>query len=295
MHRVFEVNKEFTAIYRQHFLNGNSIQYIPAPEDGRLLILCPSIWKSMLEPFRKWKIQKGIYTEICDLDLIGNNASAIKNYIADYYAHYPLTHVLLVGDHNFVATPLLPFPGGASDPSYGYLSGNDSYSEVFIGRFSAENAVDVKTQVDRVINYEQFPDTAFNLFDTGVCIGSNLGPGDDNEMDWEHEANLRSALLGFTYSTVKELYDGTHPGTTDLPGDPINVDLFNLLQNGVSILNYTGHGSSTGFSTTGFSNADVNMLSNVNKLPFIWSVGCTNGNLSATLFKWQQYSIYTCT
>jgi hypothetical protein len=40
---------------------------------------------------------------------------------------------------------------------------------------------------------------------------------------------------------------------------------------------YTGHGSSQSFGTTGFSNADINNLSNQSTLPLIWAVACVNG------------------
>ncbi|MDZ7777587.1 MAG: C25 family cysteine peptidase [Bacteroidales bacterium] len=45
-----------------------------------------------------------------------------------------------------------------------------------------------------------------------------------------------------------------------------------------TIINYTGHGSTTTWVTSGFSNNDVNNLVNANKLPFIWSVACVNGD-----------------
>jgi hypothetical protein len=270
------VTKEFADIYSGHFINNKSA-YTPVQENGELLIICPAQWLSILQPFVIWKIRKGIPTTLIDAASAGNTVAGIKNYISGFYQQHNLTHVLLIGDHNFIPTPISG--AGAADPLYGYINGNDSYPEVFIGRFSAETSADVQTMCDRVLNYEMHPDTTSQWASHALCIGSNLGPGDDNEFDWEHEANIRSQLLAFTYTDVAELYDGTHAGTNDLPGNPLNSDVVNIMQNGVSLINYTGHGTNNGFSTTGFSIADISTLTTHN-LPFVWSVGCTNGNFN---------------
>ncbi|MCH8331442.1 MAG: T9SS type A sorting domain-containing protein, partial [Bacteroidetes bacterium] len=66
-------------------------------------------------------------------------------------------------------------------------------------------------------------------------------------------------------------------------------DLFNILQSGVSIFNYTGHGTSNACTTTGLNSGDVDALTNVDLYPFIWSVACVNGDfVNGTCFaeKW---------
>ncbi|MBU1105535.1 MAG: hypothetical protein KKB51_02610, partial [Candidatus Riflebacteria bacterium] len=47
---------------------------------------------------------------------------------------------------------------------------------------------------------------------------------------------------------------------------------------GVSLINYMGHGSTTAWSTTGFSSTDCETLQNALRLPVIISVACVNGN-----------------
>jgi hypothetical protein len=75
---------------------------------------------------------------------------------------------------------------------------------------------------------------------------------------------------------VGEFYDGSQ-GDEDGAGNPAPVDISDYVNNGVSIINYTGHGSTTSWGTSGFSNTDVNNLTNDNELPFIFSVACVNG------------------
>lgn len=274
------INGYFAPIYKNHFGNLPVLAYTPLEENtGKMLIICHGPWMSLMQPFVEWKTKKGIEIEMVDVITAGGTAQNIQAYISNYYQNNNLTFVLLVGDAPQV--PTLSSAGGASDPSYGYLLGNDSYPEVMVGRFSAETPDDVSTQVQRVVKYERYPDPLQGWYNQGVVIGSNEGPGDDNEMDWEHAANMRTDLINFTYGTVSELYDGTHPGTTDMPGDPSNIDLFNLFQSGISLMTYTGHGSNTSCATTGLSNNDIQNMTNSNKLPFIWAVACVNGEFDS--------------
>ncbi|MBK7964082.1 MAG: T9SS type A sorting domain-containing protein [Bacteroidetes bacterium] len=270
----------FAALYKGHFGNFPSVAYVPLTETGKMLVICPSSWQQIIQPLVDWKIRKGIEVEVVDVLTAGGTATNIQAFIANKYNNNGIAYVLLVGDAPQL--PCLYAQGGPSDPSFGYVLGGDSYAEVMVGRFSAETDQELQTQVDRVLNYEMNPDPMGTWYNQGVVVGSNQGPGDDGEMDWEHAFNMRSDLLAFTYSSVAELYDGTHPGTGDAPGDPTNLDLFNLFQSGIGLMTYTGHGSSTSCSTTGLSNSDVENMTNENKLPFIWSVACVNGQFDMT-------------
>ncbi|HLG35126.1 MAG TPA: C25 family cysteine peptidase [Bacteroidia bacterium] len=274
-----KIDLEFNEIYSSHFINYPQYRYAQVDETGGLLIISYGTFMSAMQPLVDWKIRRGLPTEMVSVTTVGGNSAAIKNYIVNYYNTHNLKYVLLVGDINEI--PTITASGGASDPSYGYILGNDAYPEVFVGRFSAESIDDVNTQVLRTITYERTP-VANAPWSNGVCVASNQGPGDDNEMDWEHERVMRLKFLAFTYTNVNELYDGTHTGGPDLPGDPTPTDLYNDMQAGVSVVNYTGHGSNTSFGTTGFSNSDIALLTNYNILPFIWSVGCVNGEFDVT-------------
>lgn len=76
------------------------------------------------------------------------------------------------------------------------------------------------------------------------------------------------------------MYDGSQGGA-DAIGNPTAADLAALVNAGVSLINYTGHGSPTSFATTGYSNADVNASTNGHKLPIIFSVACVNGDFTS--------------
>jgi len=270
---------EFARLYESHFLNVTpNNKYTPVEEDGKMLIICHGPFMTSMEPFVRWKNQKGIPTEMVNVSTIGN-AAAIKTYVANYYNTHGLTYLLLVGDHAQV--PASSTSAGPSDNNYAYIVGGDHYPDIFVGRFSAENVEHVTTQVERTIQYEKFPEIAGTWYKKGAGIASEEGPGHGGLYDHQHMQALRAKLLAYTYNNVSEHYEGTQGGV-DLPGHPTAPQVFNDINPGAGIILYTGHGWDQGWGTSGFSNTEVNNLTNVNKLPFIWSVACVNGNFTTT-------------
>jgi len=282
MGRTVKPVAEYETVYQNHFINPPpQVLYTVLPEQGNMLIISDASFMAAMAPFIEWKRKKGIPVEMVDIATVGTSEADIKSFVADYYNTTGLTYLLLVGDYQHIPSPMYSpaQTGGSSDPSYGYLSGTDSYAEVIVGRFSAQSIADVETQVQRVLEYEMTPVAGGAFYSKGVCVASDQGPGDDNEYDWEHERNIRNDLMGFTYTDVAELYDGSHGGQ-DSPGDPNSMDLYNLFQDGISIMSYTGHGSTNACSTTGLSSSDVAGMTNHDMLPFIWSVACVNGDFA---------------
>jgi len=262
------VDPQFARLYESHFLNGVPTRYVPVEENGGLLIIAYDAFASAMQPLVDWKLQKGFDTRLATLSETGATFTQIKDYIANALATWAPAYVLLVGD-------IAQIPVGAdSDPGYSTLVGTDSYPDLFVGRFSAETTAHVATQVLRTITYErdQAAGAVWPQYGTGVA--SNQGPGDDGEYDNQHMDVIRQKLLGYGYLDVDRIYDPT--GTAAMVTTALNA--------GRGIVNYTGHGSSTSWGSTGFSNTDVNALVNNNMLPFILSVACNNGTFTGTCF-----------
>jgi hypothetical protein len=272
------VDSQFDMIYDNLFINYNQNErYNQTLEDGGMLIIAYEEFIDPMSTFMDWKTQKGIENEIVDVATIGG-ADEIKEYVQEYYNTHNLTYVLLVGDHQHV--PAYQASSGYSDNYYGYLEGDDSYPEVFVGRFSAESKEHVNTQVNRSLQYEMNPPSS-DAYAECVGVGSAEGPGDDGEYDYEHLRNIRSVLLDYTYDTGHELYDGSQGGE-DVSGNPSPNDLHVLLENGLGVINYTGHGSDFSCSSSGYSSSNVETLTNTEVHPFFWSVACVNGNFTGT-------------
>ncbi len=263
----------FHTVYRNHFVNyDNLMRYDPIDEVGDMLIICYDAWLPNIQPLADHKNSRGINTTVVGVSTIGNNDTAIKAHIQSTYNSGDLAFVLLVGDAAQVDTPIsVSGYNGASDPKYSLLAGSDNYPEIMIGRFSAESADDVDTQVERTIAYETMPATSQDWFWKGVGIASAEGTGDDNETDIQHMNNIRADLLAYGYTLVDQIYD---PGAS-----PASVTA--ALNNGRGIVNYTGHGGPTSWGSSDFYNSHVNALTNAGMLPFIVSVACNNGEFDA--------------
>ncbi|HHE37817.1 MAG TPA: hypothetical protein ENL20_04510, partial [Candidatus Cloacimonetes bacterium] len=267
-----DINGYFENIYHNHFLNYERNRYESVDEHGRMIVICYGSFMNAMEPYVQWKNQKGIRTDIYNVSQIGSNANSIKNFIqSEYDLDDGLTFVQLVGDNAQI--PTFSSGGGGSDPQYALLEGTDSYPEIFVGRFSAENVAQVETQVDRTVHYERdIVDGEWLHKGMGIASAQGAGQGDNGEADWEHMDIIRQNLMNFTYTEVDQIYD-TNGGNAS--------DVANGLNEGRSIVDYCGHGSNTSWSTTGFSNSHIAALENDYKLPFINSVACVNGNFTS--------------
>lgn len=249
----------------------SSARYTAVEEQGKMLIICHPDFMNDIRALAEWKNQKGIQCEIADVSKIGD-AAKIKEYVSEYYYSNGLTYLLLVGDDKFI--PSNQATKGASDNMYGYISGDDHYPEILIGRFSCETAEQCRTMVERTINYEKNPSIK-GRFDNFMGIGSSQGPGDDGELDYEHIRNI-GAVTATVYKNFTELYDGSRGGN-DLNGNPTAILATDAINSGQGTIMYLGHGSINSWLTTGFSTLNARELHNTETLPFIWSAGCNNG------------------
>ena len=274
-------NKFFDVIYKNHFLNHSVLNNSRGGYGNeKMLIICKREFIDEMQPFIVHKNDIGLRTEIVSVEDIGNDCNKIKQFIKNSYnKDNQLTFVLLVGDFHQITTFLIG--GGGSDPSYSLINGDDNYPDIIVGRFSAENEFQVSNMVYKTIRYETAPKNNQAWFNKGLGIASNdgNGHGDDNQYDWEHLREIRKALLNWRYTSVAELYDGNQ-GEADAIGNPTEAMVANVVNDGVSIINYTGHGNTYSWATSNFSNINVNRLTNTNKLPFIFSVACLNGNFT---------------
>jgi hypothetical protein len=271
-------SSEWKEIIHQQFINGKtSTKYSPLNDEGSMLIVCHNdpAFISAMQPFVEWKTQRGMKVELIDYTVAGGTPAGLKGYIQTNFPVEAWTFILLVGDEPQISPMYLT--SGPSDNDYAYLAGNDSYPELLIGRFSAETSAQVITMVEKSIWYERDITNAASWLSNAICIASDEGPGDDNQMDWEHSRALGTILNAATYTGINELFDGNHGGLDDA-GNPNPADVTTILEgNGAGLINYTGHGSNASIVTSGFSNGDVINLDNVLKLPLFISVGCVNG------------------
>lgn len=260
------ISKVYEPIYKNVFVNfKQAATKLPRlGENGRLLIICYDDFMKAMAPFVAWKKKCGIDVKLVPVSVAGKTNTEIKAFIQDEYNQGNLTHIMLVGDAKQIPTNKGVKEGADSDPCYTKLAGDDQVPDCIISRLSAETVEQVKYQVAKFVNYEEFPTKDTAWYTKAVGIASNQG----HPTDYERCNELRNALLGWNFKSIDQIYDPT--ATKAKIADAVNE--------GRSLINYIGHGSTTSWGTTRFSNTDCAKLKNGLKLPVIWSVACVNGN-----------------
>ena len=264
-------SREFENMYKEHFLNYNTDErYDVLGEQGPMLVISYGDFMDEMQTFVDWKNYKGIPTEMVDIADVGD-VDDMAQLIEDEYYENGIAFVLLVGDIDQIETIRRSNGAGSNSPSDNsltFVAGSDFYPDLIIGRFSAETGDHVQTMIDRTIAYEMNPDPSADWYKKGCGFASSQGPGDDGEDDDEHLDNIRELLLDYTYNEIDQIYD---PNGTVAQGEA-------AINEGRSIINYTGHGSNGSWGNgCPMNNTDVNGLVNTGMYPFIWSVACVNG------------------
>ena len=263
-------------IYRTVFVNynqGYDKRAVKLGEMGDILVIYTARDKSAIQPYIDWKRQKGF--KVFEKEV--SKGTNVKNIIKDEYnANKNILYVQLVGDWEDIKSDTGP-SSAPMDPMLGLVEGNDYFVDLIVGRFSAKSADDVTVQVNKTINYEKKPEMNGAWYRRALGIASGEGggsKGDDGESDKTHlEIIKNNRLLPTTYDLVHAGYAANSVTSSQIAG---------YLNEGVGLINYTGHGSTTSWSTSGFSTSDIKKLKNNNMLPFIVSVACVNGEFHSS-------------
>ena len=265
----------FDQLARQRMVNYDLVRgrYTPFVETGRLLILSYDDFVDEAQPLADWQRQVGYPTLLVPLSSVGTTASQVMSYIQSLYNQPEgLTWIILVGDAQQVPFLLGVMEGAPCDPCYTKLEGSDNRPDAAISRISAQSGAQVTVQVDKILEYERFPDqgSAATWYPKAFGIG-----GDDyggGAYDWERVDWLRVDLVepAYVYTEFTQLYH-----------NPSKAQVAAAVNDGRSLGLYIGHGGEDYWVTSGFSVNDVNtMLSNGEMLPVIWSVACVNGKFN---------------
>lgn len=258
---------------QQHFINSTPMRRTKRGatiDKPAMLIVCTAELVQPARQFMQWKMHQGT---TCYLETFPVAASpeTIKAVVAQYYKKHQIQYLLIIGDAEQI--PPMQYSGD-SDAAYGYLAGDDAYSELAVGRISASNADDAALQLRRTERYEQHQFAPRN--NTYILVASGEGPGDDDELDFDHLRGIKSRLDAAGLAQGSELYDGDR-GISDAPGDPVAADLAEKINSGADLMFYIGHGSASDLRTTKLATDDTAMLANT-QWPFAMIGGCQVGN-----------------
>jgi len=243
---------------------------LPNYDYGDILVLTPERYDSVIAPYIRWKREIGynVNVQYCD------SAENARTRIAQAYSQNPnLLYIQIVGDWNDIQSDELGTETCyecPTDPALGCVSGSDYYPDLAISRFSCSNAEELAIQVRKSINYEKNPNICHDWYEKFIGIGSGEGPGDDDELDYEHIAKIYdNKLSNFTYNVHSQNYDAGTNVSSNVLSTSINL--------GASSIAYCGHGSGSYWLTGSYGSSSVTSSSNEDKLPFVVSVACRNG------------------
>ncbi len=274
----------FEGIYSQ-LINYKSIESkeLIMDEPPTFVIVSDAMFQAALQPFIEWKVKKGfnVIEAYTNDPGVGNTTTSIKNYLMGLYNNPPSginppCFALLVGDVAQIPAFNGTAGGHVTDLYYFEYTG-DLFPEIYYGRFSATNLTQLQPQIDKTLEYEQylFPDPTF--LDEVVMIAG----ADGSHQTWSNG----QINYGTTY-----YFNAAHGllSHTYLQPEPGGVNYSQLIKqnvnDGVSFVNYTAHGSTSGWADPSFNIGDIASLTNAHKYPLMIGNACLTSSYQSTCF-----------
>jgi hypothetical protein len=228
----------------------------------KYVIVSARMFEAQLQPFIEWKTKKGFNVVVGYTDVIGGTNAAIKTWIRNIYnegtPEDPApSFVLFVGD----AQQIPPYNYGEhiSDLNFCEYT-NDNIPEIYYGRFSAQNTTQLQPQIDKTLEYEKYlmPDPSY-LGEVTMIAG----------VDASHAPTYGNGQINYGTENYFNTAHGLFSNTWLYPESNGNVEaaIIQTINDGLSFINYTAHGSHDSWSDPYLSVSNVNSLTNAHKYP----------------------------
>jgi len=268
-------------------LNFNPGEVVPgySVQPVKMVIVADSAFKKQIAPFIKWKTQKGFKIKILykGTGFAGNDYTRLKDTLNRIYksatANDPAPeYLLIIGD-----TKRIPYygaggSGNVTDMYYGEFDGNGDYiPEMLIGRIPAADTTEVKTAMNKIIQYEKFQYADTNKFYSRALISAGYDAGYALYMN----SQIKYAITNYLTpaNNIQEFHFNYPQSYT------AKDSIIKLIDKGVSLINYTGHGDVLGWLHLNIKSPDIPSFQNKNMYPFVISNACGTAQFSqATSF-----------
>ena len=293
---ITESGDDFHAVFQDQIINesqsyfSSTIDKIPYPssiqavqpledlnnQESNYIIIAPDSFRQVLEPMlihydAVLKTPESIYRTYSNGVI---SPYAIKEFLTNAYINWSICpeFVLIAQDKQIPAMSMQTVVYGStfSDYWYALLIGDDYVPEVSVGRFPAKN----KTELEIMVNKNMHILNSENQIWENTTL---MIAGYENEFRTQTEELIPNIVKkGFF---PKRLYvdafseNGPFYGTTS--------DLINYFQNGISYINFLGHGGGAVWGDRSlFTFEDFDNLNNYNRLPFVTSMTCFTGDVN---------------
>jgi hypothetical protein len=258
-------------------LNFNPGQVVPgySNQPVNMVIITDPAFKKQLEPFFKWKTQKGFKLKILykGTGLAGNDYTQLKDTLTKIYKSStpndpPPEYLLIIGDVNRVPYYGSGGSGNITDMYYGEFDGNGDYiPEMYIGRLPVADTTELKTAVNKIIQYEKFQFADTNKFYSRAIASAGYDEGYASYMDGQVKYAISNYLTKANNIDESHFYYPQSYTAKD--------SIIGLINKGVSFINYTGHGEALGWLHLNILSTDIQQsFKNKNMYPFIISNAC---------------------
>jgi hypothetical protein len=260
-------------------LNFNPGQVITGYSDQpvKMVIITDTAFKKQLKPFIKWKTQKGFKLNILykGTGFAGNDYAHIKETLTKIYkaaspTDPPPEYLLIIGDINRVPYYGAGGSGNITDMYYGEFDGNGDYiPEMFIGRIPVADTTELKTTITKIIQYEKFQFADTNQFYSRALVSAGYDEGYASYMNGQVKYAITNYLI--KANRIDEFHFNYPQSYT------AKDSIIELINKGVSFINYTGHGEADGWLHVNIKSPDIPLFHNKNMYPFVISNACRTG------------------
>jgi len=265
-------------------ISNQNLHALPVPE---LLIITPSAWQNEAERLAQFrKKQDGLSVAVVTTDQVFNefasgkpDPTAIRDFVRYLFRQNPekLKYLLLFGDATYdyrnrsgtqSATqrqrwvpvyesresrhPVFTY---SSDDYFGFLQENegewqettagDHPLDIGIGRLPVKSSAEARVVVDKLIHYASSPQT-LGKWRNRITFVADDGDGNIHQQ----HADLLAKQIGDKFLTQRLFVDAFprvgSPEGAKTPG--LNAAIRQGIDDGTLILNYTGHGGTTGWA-----------------------------------------------
>lgn len=227
----------------------------------KYVIISDRMFESQLQDFIQWKTQKGfiVVEAYTDEQGVGGSLSSIKSYIQGLYdAGTPESpapsYVLFVGDIQQI--PSWNNGNGVTDRNYCEFTG-DLFPEIYYGRFSAQNPVQLQPYIDKTLQYEKYTMPDPDYLNEVVMVAG---------MDGSHGYNWANGQINYGTINYFNPDHGITSHTYLYPQSGSNsLQIQQNISDGVTYGNYTAHCSPNGWADPSFTISDIANLQNQDK------------------------------
>jgi Peptidase family C25/Propeptide_C25/Peptidase family C25, C terminal ig-like domain len=257
-------------------LNYNPGQVIPgfSGKPVKMVIVTDIAFKKQLQPFLKWKTQKGFKLIVIykGTGMAGNGYMQIKDTLKSIYnssteSDPPPEYLLIIGDVNRVPYYGSDGTDNVTDMYYGEFDGNGDYiPEMFIGRLPVADTNEVKTATTKIIQYEKFQFADTNKFYSRALVSAGYD---------ESYSSYMNSQVKYAVTNYLTKANGINEFHFNCPDSYTAKDsILEIINNGVSFINYTGHGEADGWLHVNIKTPDIQLFKNKNMYPLVISNAC---------------------